>query len=331
MIRWGVLGAGGIASTVGADIAASADSEIVAVGARDVGRARAFADARGIPRAYGSYAELVADPDVDVVYVATTHAQHHEHALLALRAGKPVLVEKAFTLNAGEAREVVAEARARGLFCMEALWTRLNPTIQQAVQLAGSGRIGDVVAVRADLSKLFPYDPGHRLYDPAAGGGALLDLGVYPVTLATLFLGRPDRIEAMGTLAPTGTDVTVLQQWHYDDGRLAQLYCSAAGPSPFGALVNGTDGWIGIEPRMHRPQRLVVQSGDEQEVIPAVPSPGNGYRFQVAEVERCLREGLLESPAIPLDDTVMIMEILDEVRRQLGVRYPADDAPSEDG
>jgi predicted dehydrogenase len=327
---WGVLGAGGIASTVGADIAASAGSEIVAVGARDLGRAQAFADARGIPRAYGSYSELVADPDVDVVYIATTHAQHREHALLALRAGKPVLVETAFTLNAREAREVVAEARARELFCMEAMWTRLNPTIQQAVQLAGSGRIGDVVAVRADLSKLFPYDPGHRLYDPAAGGGALLDLGVYPVTLATLFLGRPDRIEAMGTLAPTGTDVTVLQQWHYDDGRLAQLYCSAAGPSPFGALITGTDGWISIEPRMHRPQRLVVQSGDDREEIPAEVIPGNGYGRQVAEVERCLAEGRTESDAVPLDDTVMILEVLDEVRRQLGVRYPADDPRAEE-
>ena len=331
MIRWGILGAGGIAGTVGADIAASPHSEIVAVAARELSRARAFADARGIPRAYGSYAELVADPEVDVVYIATTHAQHHEHALLALRAGKPVLVEKAFTLNARQAREVVAEARARRVFCMEAMWTRLNPLLRLAVELAGDGSIGEVLAVRADLSKLFPYDPTHRLYDLAAGGGALLDLGVYPVMLATMFLGRPDTIQAMGTLAPTGADLTVLQQWKYADGRLAQLYCSAAGPSPFGALVTGTDGWISVEPRMHRPQRLVVSTSEGRDEIPAPPVEGNGYGLQVAEVERCLAAGLLESDEIPLDDTVMIMEIMDEVRRQLGVRYPADDSADGEG
>jgi len=324
-IRWGILGAGVIADLVGADIASSPGSEIVAVAARDASRAEAFAAARGIPRSYGSYAELVADPDVDVVYIATTHAQHHEHALLALRAGKPVLVEKAFTLNARQAREVVAEARARNLFCMEAMWTRLNPLLRQAVALTEGGAIGDVLAVRADLSKLFPYDPTHRLYDLAAGGGALLDLGVYPATVVWMFLGRPDEVQALGTLAPTGADVTVSQQWRYDRGPIAQLFCTAAGPSPFGGLINGSAGWIGIEPRLHRPQRLVVHRGDDTEVIEAAPVPGNGYLLEVHEVERCLNEGRTESEHIPLDETVAILDVIDEVRRQLGVRYPADE------
>ena len=325
VIGWGILGAGGIAATVGADIASSPGSEIVAVGARDASRAAAFAEARGIPRSYGSYAELVEDEDVDVIYIATTHAQHHEHALLALRAGKPVLIEKAFTLNAREAREVVAEARARRLFCMEAMWTRLNPLIRKAVELTQAGEIGDVLAVRTDLSKLFPYDPSHRLYDLAAGGGALLDLGVYPATVAWMFLGRPDEMQAVGTLAPTGTDVTVGQLWRYDRGPIASLYCSAAGPSPFGGLINGTDGWISIEPRLHRPDRLLVHRGDDTEVIAAPAVSGNGYVLQVQEVERCLDAGLTESEFIPLDDTIGILEVLDEARRQLGVRYPADD------
>jgi predicted dehydrogenase len=324
-IRWGILGAGGIAALVGADIALSPDSEIVAVAARDPSRAATFAASRGIPRAYGSYAELVADDDVDVVYIATTHAQHHEHALLALRAGKPVLVEKAFTLNAREAREVVTEARARKLFCMEAMWTRLNPLIRQAVALADDGAIGDVLGVRADLSKLFPYDPAHRLYDLAAGGGALLDLGVYPATVVWMFLGRPDEVQALGTLAPTGADVTVSQQWRYDRGPIAQLFCSAAGPSPFGGLINGSAGWISIEPRLHRPDRIVVNRGGDTEVITEEPIPGNGYLREVQEVERCLREGRTESEDIPLDDTIALLEVLDEVRRQLGVRYPADE------
>jgi predicted dehydrogenase len=324
-IRWGILGAGGIAALVGADIAASPGSKIVAVGARDASRAATFAAALGIPRSYGSYAELVADEGVDVVYVATTHAHHHEHALLALRAGKPVLVEKAFTLNAREAREVVAEARARKLFCMEAMWTRLNPLIRQAVALTAAGAIGEVLAVRTDLSKLFPYDPAHRIYDLAAGGGALLDLGVYPATVAWMLLGRPDEVQALGTLAPTGADVTVSQQWRYDRGPIAQLFCSAGGPSPFGGLINGSDGWISIEPRLHRPDRIRVQRGTEIELIKQEPIPGNGYLLEVEEVERCLREGRTESEHIRLDDTVGLLDVLDEVRRQLGVRYPADE------
>ena len=323
-IRWGILGAGGIAATVGDDIAATPGNVLVAVAARDLDRAQAFAHRHRVERAYGSYDELVADPDVDVVYIATTHAQHRDVALLALRAGKPVLVEKAFTLNAAQAREVVDEARASGVFCMEAMWTRFNPLIRRARELALGGAIGDIVSVRADLSKLFPYSPDHRLYDLSAGGGALLDLGVYPVTVAYLFLGRPDSIQALATLAPTGADITVLQQWGYDDGRLAQLYCSAAGPSPFGALINGTGGTIGIEPRVHRPARLVVRTDDGEQVITTNPAPGNGYQAQVAEVARCLRAGELESPDVPLDETVEIMTVLDDVRRQIGVRYPAD-------
>jgi predicted dehydrogenase len=324
-IRWGILGAGGIAATVGSDIAATPGNVLQAVAARDADRAAAFAARWGIGRSYGSYAELIADDEVDVVYIATTNGQHYEQALPALRAGKPILVEKAFTLNARQAREVVAEARARRLFCMEAMWTRLNPLIRQALEIAQSGRIGDVVAVRADLSRHFPYDPTHRLFDRAAGGGALLDLGVYPATVAWLFLGRPDTVRAVGSLAPTGVDLTCAMQWGHADGRVAQLYCSAAGDSPFALLVNGTAGWIEIAPRIHRPRRLIVQDGTGREVVEGEPVEGNGYRLEVQEVARCLRAGESESPLVPLDETIGILEVLDEARRQLGVRYAADE------
>jgi predicted dehydrogenase len=323
-IRWGVLGAGGIAATVAGDIAGTPGNALQAVGARDAGRAAGFAAEHGVARSYGSYAELVADPDVDVVYVATTHGQHHEHALLALDAGKPVLVEKAFALNARQAREIVAAARARRLFCMEAMWTRLNPLVRQAVEIANSGRIGDLIGVRADLSKKFTYDPQHRLFDLAAGGGALLDLGVYPVTVAWLFLGRPDTVQVTGSLAPTGSDLTAALQWGYADGRVAQIYTSAAADSPFAALITGTRGWISFEPRVHRPKRLIVHDSDGDQIIDAPPQQGNGYRAEVAEVARCLHAGELESPLVPLDETVAILELLDDARAQLGVRYPAD-------
>src|SRR5690349_12905909 len=216
-IRWGILGAGGIATTVGPEIAATEGNEVVAVGARDLDRAAGLAGQVGASRSYGSYAELVADPDVDVVYIATTHAHHHEHALLALRAGKPVLVEKAFTLNAAQAREVVGEARTRALFCMEAMWMRLNPLIRQAVEIAKSGRIGEITGVRADLSKHFPYNPSHRLFDLAAGGGALLDLGVYPLHFVWMVLGAPTGMSVAGRRAPTGSDLVAALQLAYAD------------------------------------------------------------------------------------------------------------------
>jgi len=329
-IRWGILGAGGIAATVGADIAATEGNVLQAVGARDADRAAAFAAAHGMPTSYGSYAELAADPDVDVVYIATTHGQHHEHALLALGAGKPVLVEKAFTLTARQAREVVAEARRRELFCMEAMWSRLNPLWRQALDLVADGRIGTVTAVRADLSRRFDFDPTHRLFDLAAGGGALLDLGIYPATFAWLFLGRPDTVQASGPLAPTGSDLAVAQQWGYRDGAVAQLFSTAAGESPFAALVTGTEGWLSLEPRLHRPQRLVVARGGDVDVIEPEPERGNGYQRQVAEVARCLRAGLRESPFVPLDETVAILAVMDETRRQLGVRYSVDDDAGSD-
>ena len=324
-IRWGILGAGAIAATVGADIAAVPGNVLQAVAARDGDRAAAFAQRHGVARSYGSYADLLADPDVDVVYLATTHAQHHEQALACLEAGKPILVEKAFTLTAPQAREVVEAARARGLFAMEAMWTRLHPLIRRTQQLIADGRIGELTAVRADLCKDFPYDPSHRLFDLGAGGGALLDMGIYPTTVTYLLTGRPDTVQVTGALAPTGADATVAMQWGFADGRVAQIFTSSRNDSPFAALVTGTGGWISIEPRIHRATRLVVGGGsDAPEVIEGPPMEGNGYRLEVEEVARCLRAGELESPLVPLDDTVAILEVLDEARRQLGVRYPAD-------
>ncbi|PZS17144.1 MAG: oxidoreductase [Pseudonocardiales bacterium] len=328
-VRWGILGAGRIAATVAADIAASDASTLAAVGARDGVRSAAFAQRHGVERSYGSYRELVADPQLDIIYVATTHAQHHAHALLALQAGKAVLVEKAFTLNARQAREVVSTARAQRLFCMEAMWMRFNPLIRDALRIARSGRIGDIVSVRADLSHRFAYAPEHRLFDLSAGGGALLDLGVYPATFAGLFLGPPATVQAAGDLSPTGSDVTALVQLGYRSGQVAQLHSSAACQGPYAGLVTGTEGWIRIDPPLQRPTAITVHT-EHGEDLARDELRGNGYRLQVAEVERCLRAGELESPAAPLEDTVAILEILDEARRQIGVHYPGDN-PTDGG
>ena len=325
MIRWGILGAGRIAAAVGADIAGSEGSTVAAVGARDPGRARALADTLGAPRAYGSYQELVDDPGIDVIYVATTHAQHHEHALLALRAGKPVLVEKAFTLNAREAREVIDEAGRRGLFCMEAMWMRMNPLVRKAVGFARGGRLGTVVAVNADHGQYFAYDPANRLFDMAAGGGALLDLGVYSAAFGWLFLGEPDTVQSTGSLVPTGADLSVAMQWGYADGRFAQLSCTAGAATPCVATVMGTEGWLSLDAPFYRPSTLVLQRRGEQPETFTESLPGNGFGPEIAEVERCVAAGLTQSELSPWDDTIGILRVLDGVRAELGVHYPADD------
>ncbi|MEO5876232.1 MAG: Gfo/Idh/MocA family oxidoreductase, partial [Streptosporangiaceae bacterium] len=319
-IRWGIIGAGGIAETVCQDLDRSAGNVVAAVGARDAGRAAAFAARHGADRGYGDYAELAADPDVDVVYVTTTHPYHREQALLALEAGKPVLVEKPVCLNAADAREVFAAAREAGLFAMEAMWMRAHPLIRRAVELVAEGAIGEVRGVRDEFGAGLPFDPAHRMYDLANGGGALLDLGVYPATFAHLFLGTPDEVRTTGVLAPTGADETVAMEWFYAGTSRARLWCSVSTPAPDQAAVLGTEGWIAVEGGARRPTGLVVYTkGERHRIEDPTAGRGNGYGPQLAEVERCLRAGLLESPLVPQADTVAILQVLDAARAQLGV------------
>lgn len=326
-IRWGFLGAGRIAGKFAGDLRTARGSELVAVAARDAERARAFAETHGARRSYGSYAELLADDEVDVVYIATTHGQHYEQALQTFEAGKPALIEKSFTLNARQAAEVIDAARSRGLFCMEGMWMRTNGLIRTALQLANEGRIGELRSVTVDNGLLFPYDPAHRLYDLHLGGGALLDLGVYAVTFAWIFLGEPDRVRATGALAPTGADQTMAMQWEYDDDRFAHVSCTTMAATPQRGIVVGTKGSLTLDRPFYRPERLIVEQAEgrtvtSEEVLQ--PIVGNGFGPEIAEVERCLREGLTESPLIPLDDTLAIMRLMDSARAEVGVRYAAD-------
>jgi len=324
-VRWGILGAGGIAAKFAADLARTPGNALVAVAARDADRAAGFAGRFGAPRSYGSYAELADDPACDVVYIATTHPGHREQALLAIAGGKAVLIEKPVCLNAADAREVFAAAAAAGVFAMEAMWMRTNPLIRQAQQLVADGAIGALASVRAELGLGRPYDPAHRLYDLANGGGALLDLGIYPVTFGRLFGGPPQSVAVTGTLADTGSDATVAMQWSYPDGRDAQLWCSVPLASPFRGLLVGTEGWISTEGRFYRPTALTVFSDGVESRIPDPLDPDDfGYSPEIAEVARCLRAGLTESPLVPAADTVAILELLDSARAALGVRYPGE-------
>jgi predicted dehydrogenase len=324
-VRWGILGAGGIARTVGADVAASPGSIVAAVASRDASRASLLAGELGADRSYGSYEALVADPDVDVVYVATTHPQHRAAALLALEAGKPVLVEKPFGVNAREGREIQAAARARGLLCLEGMWLRLNPTALAVWAAVAAGEIGEVLAVRADLSHRFDYDPRHRLFDPGVGGGALLDLGVYVAAFALPLVGRPTTVRATGSLAPTGVDASVVMTWTSATGQAATLTCSSTSEAGSGATVIGTMGWIEVAGPLFRTEEMTVCTAAGSRTETRRLPDGNGYGLEVAEVERLLSAGATDSAAMPLGDALAVLEVLDEARRQVGVRYQADE------
>ena len=292
---------------------------VVAVASRSAERAQDFADRFGIDRAYGSYAEIIADEEVDVLYIATPHPQHHEVALAGIEAGKALLVEKSFTATVAGAEEVIAAARARGVFVMEAMWTRFQPAIVAARRLVDEGTIGEVRQVQADLGVNPPYDPSHRLFDPAQGGGAMLDLGVYPVSFAHYFLGRPDTIDVVGSLAPTGVDCEAGVQLGYPDGRAASILMSIRSPTPGAARIFGTGGWIDVPPRFHHPKRIVLhRTGQDPETIEQPPL-GTGYSHELIEVTQCVQAGRAESAVMPLDDTLSVQRVLNEACEQLGV------------
>ncbi|MFG2768866.1 Gfo/Idh/MocA family protein [Streptomyces sp. NPDC048350] len=323
-VRWGVLATGGIAAKFAGDLLAADDAEVVAVASRTEASARAFADRFGIPKAYGSWAALVADPDVDVVYVATPHHAHREAAGLALEAGKAVLCEKALTLNAREAEELAALARDRGLFLMEAMWMYCNPLVRQLAELVRDGAIGEVRTVQADFGLAGPFAAGHRLRDPAVGGGALLDLGVYPVSFAHLLLGEPDSVQAHALLSPEGVDLNTGMLLGWSSGASALLSCSLVAETPLTASVTGSAGRIDVPAGFFFPDRFTLRrpgrepeefvlDGDRQSLLP-----------EAAEVARCVRAGLTESPLVPLEGSLAVMRTLDAVRDRIGVRYPQE-------
>jgi predicted dehydrogenase len=321
-IRWGILATGGIATKFTRDLGLLPDAEVVAVGSRSLASARAFADAHGIERAHGSWQDLAEDPDVDVVYVANPHVAHHAATTTCLTAGKPVLCEKPFTLDATTTQDLISLARAKGLFLMEAMWMRANPAIRRIAALVAEGAIGEVRHIAADFGLAGPFPPEHRLRDPALGGGALLDLGIYPVHFAHLFLGPPRFVAAWANLLPEGTDENTGVVLGYGTGAVATLHCGLSGETGQRATITGTAGRIELPRQFHHPNGLTLVRGSETTEV-EVPMRGNGLGYEAEEVMRCLRAGLLESPLIPHAATLEVMSTLDAIRAQIGVRYPA--------
>ncbi|MFB7335758.1 Gfo/Idh/MocA family oxidoreductase [Streptomyces adustus] len=326
-VRWGVLATGGIAAAFTADLVDLPDAQVVAVASRTRASAEAFAERFGIPRAYGEWEALAQDADIDVVYVATPHAAHRAAAGLCLEAGRNVLCEKAFTLNAGEARELVALARERGSFLMEAMWMYCNPLVRRLKALVEDGAIGEVRTVQADFGLAGPFPPSHRLRDPAQGGGALLDLGVYPVSFAQLLLGEPSDIAARAVLSDEGVDLQTGALLSWESGALASVHCSLVGGTGTTASVTGSGGRIDIPDGFFHPDRFVLhRDGRAPEEFTADPADGprTSLRHEAKEVMRALRAGETESPLVPLDGTLAVMRTLDAIRDRVGVRYPGE-------
>ncbi|MEU0949748.1 Gfo/Idh/MocA family oxidoreductase [Streptomyces canus] len=326
-VRWGILATGGIAAAFTADLVDLPDAEVVAVASRSEASAKAFAERFGIERAYGDWGALAEDADIDVVYVATPHAAHRAAAGLCLTAGRNVLCEKAFTLNTREAEELVGLAKEHGRFLMEAMWMYCNPLVRRLKALVDDGAIGEVRTVQADFGLAGPFPPSHRLRDPAQGGGALLDLGVYPVSFAHLLLGEPSDVTAKAVLSEEGVDLQTGALLSWDSGALASLHCSLTGGTATIASVTGSLGRIDIPSGFFHPDRFVLhRDGRDPEEFVADPADGprNSLKHEAREVMRALRAGETESPLVPLEGTLAVMRTLDAVRDRIGVRYPGE-------
>ena len=314
-IGWGVLGPGAIASKFASDLKQLSDARLTAVGSRSLERATVFAEKHGFERAYGSYEELVSDADVEVVYVATPHPYHREHTLLCLRSGKAVLCEKPMAVNAMQATDMVSCARERGLFLMEAMWTRALPVIQQVRQWIREQRIGEVRMLTADFGFRTAWRPEGRLLNPALAGGTLLDVGVYTIALASMvFDAPPVEIQAAAHVGSTGVDEQTAMLFRHENGALALLSCAVRTNTPQAARIDGTEGTIEIPAFWHATAATLRRPGADAVEF----SASAGYHYEAAEVMSHLRAGRTESDLIPLDESLSIAHVMDLVRAQIG-------------
>ena len=323
-IRWGILATGGVARAFTADLLLHGHA-VQAVGSRSLESATAFADEFGIPRAHGSYEALVDDPDVDVIYVATPHNFHAGNAALALEHGKHVLVEKAFTLNAAEAHRLAELGERTGLVVLEAMWTRFLPHMRRIRSLVARGDLGQVRAVHADHAQRLPTSDEHRLNRLDLAGGALLDLGIYPVSFTWDILGRPGEIQASATFKPTGVDASVATIFRYPDGAISTTYSSSEARGPNTAQILGTEARIEIDSTWYTPTKVTVYDNGGR-VLSEFDEPvtGRGMQYQAEEVERLIREGKTQSELLPPLESARIMETMDAIRNTISLRYPGE-------
>lgn len=323
-VRWGILGTGRIARDFATALRDTPGATIAAVASRERATAAAFADEFRIPLRFGSYDGLAACEDVDLVYVGTPHALHAENALAMLAGGKGVLCEKPFALNRAQAEQVVALARSRQVFLMEAMWTRYMPALEEVKRILASGVLGEVSQASADFGFVATGGPEARLFNPALGGGALLDVGIYPLSITAYLLGDVADVRAQAELGPTGVDLQTVFTLRHAGGALSTCACSLKARTPGLLTLSGRRGQLRLDAPFHRPPTITLMLADEAPQVIPTPYLGNGYVHEAIEAQRCFAAGLVESPAMTHEQTLHLMGVLDEIRRQTGVRYPGD-------
>ena len=323
-IRWGILGTGWIAEKMAEALPFVEGSNLVAVGSRSGATADAFALRYRIGRAYGSYEEVALDPNVDVVYVATPHPFHCANTLMCLKTHKAVLCEKPFAMNEAEVLDMVSAARDRGMFLMEAFWTRFLPSIDRVLSLIGRGVLGEVRHIKSDFGVITPFNPDHRAFNKSLGGGSLLDIGIYPVFLTLLLWGEPDTISCVPHIGSTGVDESLALTFAYNDGRIATLFSSFTVNSTVETDICGTRGRLKLKRFWHCPVPLELTLGNDRTETIQFDYAGNGYNYEAAEVVRCLRAGKKESDILPLGFSLRLIRLLDRIRQAMGLVYDAD-------
>lgn len=325
-LNWGIVTTGVMAAKFVDGLRGVLGSTAYAVYGRNVEKAEAFRLQFEMEKAYSDLDEMLADPVIDIIYIASPHTMHAEHALMALSAGKHVLVEKPFGINALEARQIADKAREMRLFAMEAMWTRFLPIIKQVKRWLTTERLGKIYRISADFGFKTEYDPMHRLFNMDLAGGSLLDVGVYPISLASFLLGRqPDQINATASNCPSGVDGQTSMMFAYQGGTTANLTSAIVAQTGQTAVISGEKGTIRIPSFWCATTATLTFSGGKTAYsnMP-FPKPGNGYTFEAREVEKCIRKGLLECPELTLNESIAIMETMDAIRKQIGLVYPQD-------
>jgi predicted dehydrogenase len=323
--KWGILAPGKMSVKFAKGIQLLENAEIYAVGSRDADRAKAFAEQFGCIKSYGSYSDLAADKDVEIVYVASPHSFHREHTVMCLRNGKNVICEKAFGMSGGEVSQMISEARKSKLFLMEALWPPFQPFYKKAREIINSGVLGKIHHLHGYFSFIPPYDPNDRKYNLALGGGSLLDIGIYPVIDALSFLGEPDDVKASAAFSPTGSEESVSIIFRYRDGRMATIYSSFKTSAGIGCTLFCEKGNMTVSRGRDMNQRVVLElHGSEKQEFVFSP-PAMGYHLEAEEVMKCLDDGQKESSVVPLSFSISLIKTLDRIREEAGIIFPGVD------
>lgn len=320
VIRWGILGCGKIAHKFAQDLLTIPSARVEAVASRSTAKSSSFAELYKANTAYNSYEDLCLDPSIDVVYVATPHAFHFEHTMLCLQHSKGVLCEKPFALNAREVQQMIALAKEKNVFLMEAMWTLFLPHFQYVLNLIASKELGDITHLKADFGYPFDFDPNSRIYNRNLGGGSLLDIGIYPVMAALNMLGIPDEIEASAQMSSTDVDESCSMKFQYKNGVSAILFSSVVENTNTEALVTFEKGTVKIHSRFHQPSRVTITSGKEV-IEKEFEVPTNGYNFEAEHVSQLLLDGLTESPVMTFERSLQLIQTLDDIRSKIGLTY----------